>query len=208
MAANLAVKLCLNEGAPANQERRTVAHDCARPRRTNARLPSICPNWGTPSALAGFWCDRTDARTFGHRGKMEDAMDVVTQRPTTVVDVHAASGVSWSSIAAGAVAAAALTLLLVALGAGLGLSPDKAYLASVIAARTGMSQADAERRVNEVVTETKRVADKARSAGVSLSLWLTASLLLGAFAASLAAVEGGQLRDGTWNDRILTPRTL
>jgi hypothetical protein len=33
-------------------------------------------------------------------------------------------------------------------------------------------------------------------------------LLLGAFAASLAAVEGGQLRDGTWNDRVLTPRTI
>jgi hypothetical protein len=32
--------------------------------------------------------------------------------------------------------------------------------------------------------------------------------LFGAFAASLAAVEGGTLRDGTWNDRILTPRTL
>jgi hypothetical protein len=33
-------------------------------------------------------------------------------------------------------------------------------------------------------------------------------LLFGAFAASLAAVEGGQLRDGTWNDRILVPRPI
>ena len=31
-------------------------------------------------------------------------------------------------------------------------------------------------------------------------------MLFGAFAASLAAVEGGVLRDGTWNDRVLTPR--
>jgi hypothetical protein len=44
-------------------------------------------------------------------------------------------------------------------------------------------------------------------AGKQLAFWLMASLLLGAFAA-LAAVEGGQLRDGTWNDRVLTPRTI
>jgi hypothetical protein len=51
-------------------------------------------------------------------------------------------------------------------------------------------------------------ADNARKAAKQLAFWLTASLLLGAFAASLASVEGGQLRDGTWNDRVLTPRTI
>ena len=45
-------------------------------------------------------------------------------------------------------------------------------------------------------------------AAAQLALWLTASMLFGAFAASLAAVEGGQLRDGTWNGRVLTPRPL
>ena len=77
-----------------------------------------------------------------------------------------------------------------------------------MAARTGMSQAEAEKRVNDAVTEAKAAADAARKAGMKLSFWLTASLLLGAFAASLAAVEGGQLRDGTWNDRVLMPRAL
>ena len=38
--------------------------------------------------------------------------------------------------------------------------------------------------------------------------WLTAAMLFGAFAASLAAAEGGLLRDGTWNDRVLTPVKL
>jgi hypothetical protein len=33
---------------------------------------------------------------------------------------------------------------------------------------------------------------------VKLSLWLTASMLIGAFAASLAATEGGRIRDGAW----------
>jgi hypothetical protein len=32
--------------------------------------------------------------------------------------------------------------------------------------------------------------------------------LFGAFAASLAAVEGGMLRDGNWNERVLVPRAL
>jgi hypothetical protein len=85
---------------------------------------------------------------------------------------------------------------------------DKTYVAQVMAARTGMSQADAEKRVNDVVAEAKTAADDARKAAAKLSFWLTAAMLFGAFAASLAAVEGGSLRDGTWNDRVLVPRPL
>jgi hypothetical protein len=85
---------------------------------------------------------------------------------------------------------------------------DKTYVAQVVAARTGMSQADAEKRVNDVVAEAKTAADDARKAAAKLSFWLTAAMLFGAFAASLAAVEGGSLRDGTWNDRVLVPRPL
>jgi hypothetical protein len=85
---------------------------------------------------------------------------------------------------------------------------DKAYVAQVVAARTGMSQADAQSRVNEVITEAKTAADNARKGAAKLSFWLTAAMLFGAFAASLAAVEGGSLRDGTWNDRVLTPRPI
>ena len=85
---------------------------------------------------------------------------------------------------------------------------DKTYVAQVVAARTGMSQADAEKRVNDVITEAKTAADDARKGAAKLSFWLTAAMLFGAFAASLAAVEGGSLRDGTWNDRVLTPRPV
>ena len=85
---------------------------------------------------------------------------------------------------------------------------DRAYVAQVVAARTGLSQADAEKRVDAVVTEAKSAADTARRNAAHLSFWLTAALLFGAFAASLAAAEGGALRDGTWSGRILTPRTL
>ena len=85
---------------------------------------------------------------------------------------------------------------------------DHTYVTQVVAARTGMSQADAEKRVNDVITEAKTTADNARKGAAKLSFWLTAAMLFGAFAASLAAVEGGSLRDGTWNDRTLTPRPL
>jgi hypothetical protein len=81
-------------------------------------------------------------------------------------------------------------------------------VAQVVAARTGLSPADAEKRVNEVVTEAKAATDKARRGAARLSFWLTAAMLFGAFAASLAAAEGGALRDGTWNERVLTPRPI
>jgi hypothetical protein len=83
---------------------------------------------------------------------------------------------------------------------------DRTYVARLVAAQTGMSQADAEKRVNEVIVEAKAAADNARKGAAKLAFWMTAALLFGAFAASLAAVEGGQLRDGTWNDRRLVPR--
>jgi hypothetical protein len=85
---------------------------------------------------------------------------------------------------------------------------DKTYVGQVVAARTGLSQADAEKRVDNVIAEAKTAADNARRAAAKLSFWLTAAMLFGAFAASLAAVEGGSLRDGTWKDRVLSPRPL
>jgi hypothetical protein len=72
---------------------------------------------------------------------------------------------------------------------------DRTYLAQTVAAHTGLSQADADKRVTEVLTQAKSDLDKARNAAAKLALWFTAALLAGALAASLAAIEGGQLRD-------------
>lgn len=89
------------------------------------------------------------------------------------------------------------------------LAPDdRAYVAQLIAAQTGLSEQDAQKRVDQVMTEAKTALDQARRGAAKLALWLTAALLFGAFAASLAAVEGGMLRDGSWNDRALMPRAL
>lgn len=83
---------------------------------------------------------------------------------------------------------------------------DRAYLAQVIAKRSGVAQADAERRVDEIYAraakaaadakaKAKQVADDARKAGAKASLWMFVALLLGAFTASVAATFGGRNRD-------------
>ncbi len=81
---------------------------------------------------------------------------------------------------------------------------DRAYLAQLVAAQTGTSQADAEKSVDEVTAQAKVAADKARKAAAQLSMWLAISMLVGAFAASAAAIEGGQLRDRRWRGVIGT----
>jgi hypothetical protein len=74
---------------------------------------------------------------------------------------------------------------------------DRAYVAKLVSARTGLGQADAEKRLNDVITQVKADLDAARKAAMQLAIWLTLSLFIGAFSASLAATEGGGLRDGT-----------
>lgn len=90
---------------------------------------------------------------------------------------------------------------------GNGFQPaDRAYVVHLVAQQTGLSDADAQKRVDNVVNETKGALERARQNAMKLAFWMTAALLFGAFAASLAAVEGGQHRDGTWNERRLVPR--
>jgi hypothetical protein len=72
---------------------------------------------------------------------------------------------------------------------------DRTYLAQVIASRTGISQADAEKRVNDTITQAKTAADDARRAAAKLALLMAGALLAGALAAALAAAEGGRERD-------------
>ncbi len=75
---------------------------------------------------------------------------------------------------------------------------DRTYVAQVVARRTALSQADAEKRVNDIVTQAKSDLDKARKAAAQLAFWMAASLLVGAFAASIAAAESGAFRDRNW----------
>ena len=74
-------------------------------------------------------------------------------------------------------------------------SNDRTRVAQLVAARTGLSQQEAEQRVDQVITQAKTAADQARRAAAKMAFWMAASLLAGAFAASLAAMEGGRERD-------------
>ena len=72
---------------------------------------------------------------------------------------------------------------------------DQAYLARLVANRTGMSQSDAEKRLSDVITQAQQAEDTARKTTAHFLLWLFLSLLLGAFSASFAATIGGRQRD-------------
>jgi hypothetical protein len=72
---------------------------------------------------------------------------------------------------------------------------DRAYLIRLTAARTGLSPADAERRVGEVLDRSRQAIRKARQSSVMLGFLSAAALLLGAAAAWFAASLGGRHRD-------------
>jgi hypothetical protein len=76
---------------------------------------------------------------------------------------------------------------------------DKGYLAQLVSQQTGLTAAEAEARVNDVIAQVdaakakaKEAADQARKAGATLSLLMALALVIGAFIASVAAALGGQ----------------
>jgi hypothetical protein len=124
-------------------------------------------------------------------------MDIDTRPASAVLDAN--SAISWGAIAAGgAMAAAALSLALIAFGAGLGLSSISPWSNSGVSAATFKTGAG----IYVVL-----VAVMSSAVGGYLAARLRAKWV-GVLAASLAAVEGGSLRDGPWNDRILTPLAI
>ncbi|WP_313387332.1 hypothetical protein [Achromobacter aegrifaciens] len=83
---------------------------------------------------------------------------------------------------------------------------DRDYVVKVVAAQTGMEPTAAQRRVEQAVQnmkqaaddarqKAKEAADQARKAAAAFALWGFASMLIGAFVASLAATWGGRRRD-------------
>lgn len=72
---------------------------------------------------------------------------------------------------------------------------DRSFLAREVTARTGLPQAEAEKRVDETVATLKAQADKARRYGILFAFLAAASLLISATAAWWAACTGGRHRD-------------
>jgi len=79
---------------------------------------------------------------------------------------------------------------------------DRMYLAGVVAARTGVSADEAQRRVNDFITtanqakdQVKVAADAARKVAAKTAIFAALAMAIGAFIACLTAVIGGKLRD-------------
>ncbi|MDB6090703.1 MAG: hypothetical protein JWN85_3487 [Gammaproteobacteria bacterium] len=79
---------------------------------------------------------------------------------------------------------------------------DRTYLAQLVAARTGISDADAQKRVDDAIAQVRaaevkarQAADAARKATAAASIFSSLSMVIGAFIACAAAALGGQLRD-------------
>ena len=72
---------------------------------------------------------------------------------------------------------------------------DRAYLVRLVAARTGLPPNDADRRVQQIISESRDAASKARHSAVILGFTLAAALVAAAGAAWGAALAGGRHRD-------------
>lgn len=101
-----------------------------------------------------------------------------------------------------AAAAQASRILLASAAAGEMSAEDKTYLGQLVAARTGLSEADATSRVDAVLAQAEQAkvaaqqaVDTARKAGAAFALFTALSMIIGAFIASTAAVLGGRQRD-------------
>ncbi|TIS94908.1 hypothetical protein [Mesorhizobium sp.] len=101
-----------------------------------------------------------------------------------------------------AVAAQASRILVASAAASEVSADDNAYLTKLVAARTGLSEADAKARVDGMIAKVKdekvkaqQAADTARKASATFALLGALSLIVGAFIASTAAALGGRQRD-------------
>ncbi|WP_342623195.1 hypothetical protein [Pseudomonas alkylphenolica] len=89
----------------------------------------------------------------------------------------------------------------IAQGGALG-EADRTYLAQLVAQRIGVSQVEAEARVDQVFAQiqqakvqAQQTADTAAKVAAWTALWTFVALLCGAFFASCAALFGGRQRD-------------
>ena len=79
---------------------------------------------------------------------------------------------------------------------------DRTYLAQLVAAKAGIPQADAQKRVDDAIASTKeaetkarQAADTARKATATFAIFTALALMIGAFVACTAAAFGGNIRD-------------
>jgi hypothetical protein len=104
-------------------------------------------------------------------------------------------------------ARAAVSRTLVAAAAAGQLSPpQKQTLAQIVAERTGLSLAEAEKRVDQAYADARKALETARKAAVLSALGTVTALLVGLLAAWYAAQRGGHHRDNNIPARLVWSR--
>jgi hypothetical protein len=139
-------------------------------------------------------------------GEPMDAVLDSMLRPATVA--QATSGASPPAAAASTPPAAASAraasadgrnelarMLASAVASGSLSEQNRTYLTQVVAQRSGLSQQEAEKRVNEAFNAAREAADKTRKAAILTGFVAAASLIISFGAAWWAAIRGGQHRD-------------
>lgn len=165
----------------------------------------------TASAAAGNAAASTGMAQGNDAGPMGYFVDSLFRRDAATV--AASTGAAGSAVSpeaserASSMDAAEVSRIFMNVTRARPLPPeDIRYVGQIVAQRTGLSQQDAEKRVNDVYAKAqtkvrsaevaaRTAADKARKTSAYSAMWLFVSLLAGAFVASLAATFGGRRRD-------------
>jgi hypothetical protein len=142
------------------------------------------------------------ATTAANTNAMDGVLDAML-RPASVAQAQAAPPAGAAPAARSQPSGAGNTdtraeigrLMASSLANGSMTPQDRAYLAQIVAQRTGVPQPEAEKRVTEALNSAREAADKARRAA-SLAGFVTAAGLVVSFGAAWwAAMKGGQHRD-------------
>lgn len=156
---------------------------------TAAAVPAVADATQRGDSATGYFVDMLLRQNAGGNGAAAAA-----SAPKAGSDDRAATTAQAGRVLVSAMASGDLS------------ADDRVYLGHLVARHTGLSQADAERRVantfaqmqskaDQAQAAARTAADKARKASAYAALWLFVSLLVGAFSASLAATFGGRQRD-------------
>ena len=171
--------------------------------QAGAAVASGVASTATSVASTGAAVMSKDATDGGSMGYFVDSLFRKEMNPAALpsplVDVGGAAMTASSASEIGRIFVTSIRLGVIA-------ADDLRYVGQAVAQRTGLSQADAEKRVSATFSRAQGVlrdaevaakdaADKARKASSYAALWLFISLLIGAFAASFAATYGGRQRD-------------
>lgn len=157
---------------------------------------------GTATVVAGVASGAAAGASQGVAEQASQSVGTIADPTAYFVDSLYRTDHPSANVSDGDVRAQSSRILLNGLRNGDVTAPDKTYLVLLVADRTGLSQADAAKRVDEVIAQAKAVevkarqaADTARKAGAYLSIFTALSMLVGAFIACVAAALGGQQRD-------------